>query len=93
MNLIGHIEKDYQRKSKKIIDDDSFTKKINNIYKSFTEGKIINKKISSRNIYINKLASKNILDLVNLKSKYQKFDLLAKKIKEENNKKRNNKII
>ena len=92
MNLMEHLEKDYQIKSKKMIKNDLFTKKINNIYKSFTEGKLINKKISSRNIYINKLASKNILDLVNLKSKYQKFDLLIKKIKEENNKTRNNKI-
>ena len=92
MNLMENLEKDYQIKSKKIIKDDLFTKKINNIYKSFTEGKIINKKISSRNIYINKLSSKNILDLVNLKSKYQKFDLLIKKIEEENNKTENNKI-
>ena len=92
MNLMEHLEKDYQSKSKKIIKDDLITKKINNIYKSFTEGKLINKKISSRNIYINKLASKNILDLVNLKSKYRKFDVLIKKIKEENNKTRNNKI-
>jgi len=53
---------------------------------------LINKKISYRNIYINQLASKNILDLVNLKSKYQKFDLLIKKIKEENNKTRNNNL-
>ena len=92
MNLMENLERDYQRKSKKIIKEDLFKKKINKIYKSFTEGKLINKKISSRNIYINKLASKNNLDLVNLKSKYQKFDLLIKKINEENNKSRNNKI-
>ena len=91
LNLMGNLEKDYQRRSKKIIKEDLFTKKINKIYKSSTEGRLINKKISSRYIYINKLASKNILDLVNLKSKYQKFDLLIKKIKEENNKTRNNK--
>ena len=88
LNLMGNLEKDYQRRSKKIIKEDLFTKKINKIYKSSTEGRLINKKISSRYIYINKLASKNIMDLVNLKSKYQKFDLLIKKIKEEKNKKK-----
>ena len=85
---MGNLEKDYQRRSKKIIKEDLFTKKINKIYKSSTEGRLINKKIGSRYIYINKLASKNIMDLVNLKSKYQKFDLLIKKIKEEKNKKK-----
>ena len=92
MNLIDHLEKDYQIKSKKIIKDNTFTKKISNIYKSFTEGQLINKKINSRNIYINKLASKNILDFVNLKSRYQKFDSLIQKIKEENSKTRNSKL-
>lgn len=82
--LIEHINEDYQKKSKKILKDDLFTKKINNIYKSFAEGKKINKKISLKNKFINKFASKNIMDLINLKSKYEQCNLLVKKIREEN---------
>ena len=82
--LIEHLNEDYQKKSKKLLKNDLFTKKINKIYKSFAEGKIINKKISSKNKFINKFASKNIMDLINLKAKYGQCDLLVKKIKEEN---------
>jgi hypothetical protein len=82
--LIEHLNEDYQKKSKKILKNDLFTKKINKIYKSFAEGKIINRKISSKNKFINKFASKNIMDLINLKAKYTQCDLLVKKIKEEN---------
>ena len=67
-----------------MLKNDLFTKKINKIYKSFAEGKIINRKISSKNKFINKFASKNIMDLINLKAKYTQCDLLVKKIKEEN---------
>ena len=84
-NLIEHLNEDYQKKSKKMLKNDLFTKKINKIYKSFAEGKIINRKISSNNKFINKFASKNIMDLINLKAKYDQCDLLVKKIKEENN--------
>ena len=84
-NLIEHLNEDYQKKSKKMLKNDLFTKKINKIYKSFAEGKIINRKISSNNKFINKFASKNIMDLINLKAKYAQCDLLVKKIKEENN--------
>ena len=82
--LIEHLNEDYQKKSKKMLKNSVFTKKIKNIYKSFDEGKIINRKISSKNKYINRFASKNIMDLINLKAKYEKCDLLVKKIKEEN---------
>ena len=82
--LIEHLNEDYQKKSKKMLKNDLFTKKINKIYKSFAEGKIINRKISSKNKFINKFASKNIMDLINLKAKYDQCDLLVKKIKEEN---------
>ena len=84
-NLIEHLNEDYQKKSKKMLKNDLFTKKINKIYKQFNEEKIINRKISSNNKFINKFASKNIMDLINLKAKYAQCDLLVKKIKEENN--------
>ena len=84
MNLIGHLNEDYKKKSKQMLIDNKFTDNINKIYKSLTEGKLINEKISSKYRFINRFANKNIMDVVDLKSKYKNCDLLIEKIKAEN---------
>ena len=92
LNLIGHLNEDYKKKSKQMLIDNKFTNNINKIYKSLTEGKLLNEKVSSKYRFINRFANKNIMDLVDLKSKYNNCDLLLEKIKEEN-KPKNNKYI
>ena len=85
VKLMKHLNKDYYEKSKEMIVDDKNTKKINNIYRSSTEGKIIKDKFSDKTNYINKFVNKNKRDVVKLKNKYEKCDLLVGQIVEENN--------
>ena len=93
VQLVSRINEDYYDQSKDLILNDKFTKRINNIYKSFAEGKKINEKISNKSKYINLLISKNQLDGVKLKNKYEKVDNLIEEIIEENNASNNYKMI
>ena len=91
--LVSRINEDYYEQSKDLILNDKFTKSINNIYRSFTEGKKINEKIANKSKYINLLISKNKMNGVNLKNKYEKVDNLIEEINEENNASNNYKMI
>jgi hypothetical protein len=87
------LNEDYYEKSKEMIVDDVITKKINKIYRSSTEGKIIKEKIDHKNNFINRLISKNIMDGVKLKNKYEKCDMLVGEIKDENDLRKNYKML
>lgn len=93
LNLIKSLNEEYYEKSKEMIVEDSVTKKINNIYRSSTEGKKINEKASGKSNLINRLVSKNIMDGVKLKNKYEKCDLLVEEIQDENDIKKNYKML
>ena len=90
MTLLNHLYKEYQNKSKELIEKDLIHKKIDNINKSSEEGKLIKKKIDKKNYIINKFISKNLFEGMKLKNKYKKFDLVIDKIKEENRAKKYN---
>ena len=83
-NLIKHLNQDYYERSKEMIVDDKVTKKINNIYRSSTEGKIIKEKFSDKSHFIKKFVSKNHIDGLKLKNRYEKCDMLIDQIVEEN---------
>ena len=93
VKLVSRINEDYYEQSKDLILNDQFTKRINNIYRSFTEGKKINDKIANKSKYINLLISQNKLNGVKLKNKYEKVDNLIEEIIEENNASNNYKMI
>ena len=76
-----------------MIVDDKITKKINNIYKSSNQGRIINEKISDKSQFINKFISKNKMESVKLKNKYEKFDLVVEEINEEKDVNKNPKML
>ena len=84
MVLLNQIYEEYRKQSKKIIKIDPSKNKINKIYKSSEEGKLIKKKVEQKNNEINKIILKNNMERINLKNKYEKFDLMIEKIKEEN---------
>ena len=85
MMFLNHLYEEYNKRSKEVIKVNSTRKKINKIYKSSEEGKLIKKKIDEKNNVINKLISKNKIEGIKLKNKYKKFDLVIDKINEENN--------
>ena len=85
MMFLNHLFKEYKKKSKEIIKINSTRKKINKIYKSSEEGKLIKKKIDEKNYVINRIISKNKMEGIKLKDKYKKFDLVIDQINEENN--------
>ena len=93
LNLMKSLNEDYYEKSKEMIVDDVITKKINKINRSSTEGKIIKEKIEHKNNFINRLISKNIMDGVKLKNKYEKCDLLVGEIKDEKDLRKNYKML
>ena len=84
MMLLNHLFEEYTKQSKQVVGVDPKKKKINNIYKSEEEGKLIKKKIEEKNNEINKMIYTNKEKGNNLKNKYEKFDLVIEKIKEEN---------
>ena len=84
MMLLNHLFEEYTKQSKQVVGVDPKKKKINNIYKSEEEGKLIKKKIEEKNNEINKMIYINKEKGNNLKNKYEKFDLVIEKIKEEN---------
>ena len=84
MMLLNHLFEEYTKQSKQVVGVDPKKKKINNIYKSLEEGKLIKKKIEEKNNEINKMIYTNKEKGNNLKNKYEKFDLVIEKIKEEN---------
>ena len=92
VNLITHLNRDYYEKSKDMIVDNKVTKQIKKIYRSSTEGKIINEKVYGKSQYINKFVSKNHMDVVKLKNKFEKFDKVVKEILIENDVSNNYKI-
>ena len=81
MVLLNQIYEEYRKQSKKIIKIDPSKNKINKIYKSSEEGKLIKKKVEQKNNEINKIILKNNMERINLKNKYEKFDLMIEKIK------------
>ena len=85
MMFLNHLFKEYKKKSKEIIKINSTRKKINKIYKSSEEGKLIKKKIDEKNYVINRIISKNKMEGIKLKDKYKQFDLVIDQINEENN--------
>ena len=85
MMFLNHLYEEYNKRSKEVIKINSTKRKINKIYKSSEEGKLIKKKIDEKNNVINKLISKNKIEGIKLKNKYKKFDLVINKINEENN--------
>ena len=93
LSLMKQLKKDYYEKSKEMIVDDKTTKKINNIYRSSDQGKVINEKVSGKSYYIDKFISSNHMEGVKLKNKYEKFDMVLKEIIEENDLKKNYKMI
>ena len=93
LTLMKQLKKDYYEKSKEMIVDDKTTKKINNIYRSSDQGKVINDKVSDKSHYIDKFISSNHMEGVKLKNKYEKFDMVLKEIIEENEMKNNYKMI
>ena len=84
MDLLNQIYEEYKKESKKIITDKFRNKRIDNIYKSSEEGKLIKKKIDKTNDNINKFISKNYFEGIKLKNKYKKLDLVINQINEEN---------
>ena len=82
--IINHLYDDYKNKSKALIMNDPSRRKINNIYKSSEEGKLIKKKINEKNYVINKFISMNQMDGIKLKNRCKKFESLVEKINEEN---------
>ena len=84
MMIINHLYEDYKNKSKALIMNDPSRRKINNIYKSSEEGKLIKKKIDEKNYVINKFISMNQMDGIKLKNRCKKFESLVEKINEEN---------
>ena len=85
MMFLNHLFKEYKKKSKEIIKINSTRKKINKIYKSSEEGKLIKKKIDEKNYVINRIISKNKMEGIKLKDKYKQLDLVIDQINEENN--------
>ena len=85
MMFLNHLYEEYNKRSKEVIKVNSTKRKINKIYKSSEEGKLIKKKIDEKNNVINKLISMNKIEGIKLKNKYKKFDLVIDKINEENN--------
>ena len=84
MMFLNHLYEEYNKRSKEVIKVNSTKRKINKIYKSSEEGKLIKKKVEQKNNEINKIILKNNMERINLKNKYEKFDLIIEKIKEEN---------
>ena len=84
MALLNQIYEEYKKESKKIITDKLRNKRIDNIYKSSEDGKLIRKKIDKTNDNINKFISKNYFEGIKLKNKYKKLDLVINQINEEN---------
>ena len=84
MTILNNIYDYYTKNSKEVLKFDSNWKKIDNIYKSSEEGKLIKKKIDDKNDVINKIISKNKREGIKLKNKYKKFDLVIEKINDEN---------
>ena len=93
VNLITHLNRDYYEKSKEMIVDDKVTKQINIIHRSTTEGKIINEKVKDKSLYINRFLSKNQIEGVKLKNKYEKCENLVKEINVEKDASNNYKMI
>ena len=83
LKFLNRVYEEYDQKSKEIIKIDSTRKKINQIYKSSDEGKLIKKKIDEKNYAINKIITKNKMEGIKLKNKYEKFDLIIDRINEE----------
>ena len=84
MTILNNIYDYYTKNSKEVLKFDSNWKKIDNIYKSSEEGKLIKKKIDDKNNVINKIISKNKREGIKLKNKYKKFDLVIEQINDEN---------